>query len=259
MEIPTNFVEKSLLLESLYFPSNQLDGGFVLNENLMEHLFLEDQLGHFQKFAHLFNPQAPGVLTAAAENLRLETFKTENPEVFDSEGFCYRLCMKGRIPFIFKDGLKQLFYGQLKIYAKTFTDSPKTSINGITCQYSPGDLEPLGSLSGRFSGHTQEMIVNETSLIIAKKTFAIILETPNYFANMDYTFMGHPNIGPPSSIANLANQKVLLNGEFLVYIKELEGFTVSSRTLFNAWLHYIDPVKINDLATFINEFCLYIG
>lgn len=42
MEIPTNFVEKSLLLESLYFPSNQLDGGFVLNENLMEHLFLED-------------------------------------------------------------------------------------------------------------------------------------------------------------------------------------------------------------------------
>jgi hypothetical protein len=250
--------ERSFLLEKLYFPSRDLDGSFDLHENFMLDIFVKNHLHHFEKFSPALVITPPGHLDALEENERATNFKVENPNTFDSEKFCRKLCEEYAIPLIFKEGLKRLFFGQLKIQVKTFICGPKTSINAISSQYDPTAIEPLSSLSGRFVGDV-DAIASETSLIIAKKTFAIIKETPDYFMNMDFYNMGHPNIGPPGRISELANELIITEREFLVFVENLQGFTISSRTLFNSWLHYVDPVQINDLAGFINEFCIYIG
>jgi hypothetical protein len=61
---------------------------------------------------------------------------------------------------------------------------------------------------------------------------------------------------PPSLLANLANEKFILDLKFLVEIANSngEGLTLHARDLFKGWLHYVNP-----LALFVNGFAVHIG
>jgi hypothetical protein len=117
-----------------YFPSDQLEGTFLLHEDFLDFSFLSAGSESLSRISIVYVPQTVGEIIAETE--RVQLFKLSHPNQFAGEGFANRVCIQGRIPSVWRSAIKVFYHGLIRIPYKTETGYLKKTVNEITSQFS---------------------------------------------------------------------------------------------------------------------------